>query len=106
MAYTDASIAALDHPVLLIALGHKGPDEIGIDAGPDGSNLSGQLKDVQFHELTPASHFSFLGMCTKDGLEILKAEGEEQLCQPEDTAIRTSVHQKVIVLISEFLRLN
>ena len=106
MAYTDASIAALDHPVLLIALGHKGPDEIGIDAGPDGSNLSGQLKDVQFHELTPTSHFSFLGICTKDAVEILKAEGEEQLCQPEDTAIRTSVHQKVIVLISEFLRLN
>ena len=45
-------------------------------------------------------------MCTKDGLEILKTEGEEQLCQPEDTAIRTSVHQKVIALISEFLRLN
>ena len=46
MAYTDASIATLDHPVLLIALGYKGPYEIGIDAGPDGSNLSGQLKDV------------------------------------------------------------
>ena len=106
MAYTDASIAALDHPMLLIALGHKGPDEIGIDAGPNGSNLSGRLQDTQFHELTPASHFSFLGMCTKDAVEILKAEGEDRLCHPEDTAIRASVHQKVIALISEFLRLN
>jgi hypothetical protein len=92
--------------MLLIALGHKGPDEIGIDAGPNGSNLSGRLQDTQFHELTPASHFSFLGMCTKDAVEILKAEGEDRLCHPEDTAIRASVHQKVIALISEFLRLN
>lgn len=92
--------------MLLIALGHKGPDEIGIDAGPNGSNLSGRLQDTQFHELTPASHFSFLGMCTKDAVEILKAEGEDRLCHREDTAIRASVHQKVIALISEFLRLN
>ena len=104
MAYTDASIAKLDHPMLLIALGHKDPNEIGIDAGPDGSNLSGQLKDVQFQELTLASHFSFLGICARNVVEILKAE--EQLCQPEDTAIRAVVHQKAISLISEFLRLN
>ena len=105
-AYTEASIAALDHPMLLIALGHKGPGEIGIDAGPNGSNLSGRLKNAQFQELTPASHFSFLGTCTRNAAEILKAEGGGRLCDPEDTAIRASVHQKEIALISEFFRLK
>ena len=106
MAYTDASIAKLDHPMLLIALGHKDPNEIGIDAGPDGSNLSGRLKDAQFQELTPASHFSFLGACTRNAMEILKVDGEERLCDPVDTAIRASVHQKVIIFVSEIYRLK
>ena len=82
MAYTDASIAKLDHPMLLIALGHKVPEEIGIDVGPNGSGLSDRIKDARFHALTSASHFSFLGLCTREAAEILKAEGEEQLCNP------------------------
>ena len=70
MAYTDASIAKLDHPMLLIALGHKGPEEIGIDVGPNGSGLSDRIKDARFHALTNASHFSFLGLCKRDTVEI------------------------------------
>ena len=105
-AYTETSFAALDHPMLLIALGHKSPIEIGIDAGPNGSNLSGRLKDAQFQELTPASHFSFLGACTRNAMEILKVDGEERLCDPVDTAIRASVHQKVIIFVSEIYRLK
>ena len=105
-AFTDTSIAALNHQMLLIALGRKSAEEAGIDVGPNGSGLSDRIKDARFHALTLASHFSFLGLCTRDAVEILKAEGEEQLCNPEDTAMRALVHQKAISLISEFLRLN
>ena len=92
--------------MLLIALGRKSAEEAGIDVGPNGSGLSDRIKDARFHALTPASHFSFLDLCTRDAVEILKAEGEEQLCNPEDTTIWALVHQKAISSISEFLRLN
>ena len=105
-AFTDTSIAALNHPMLLIALGRKSLEQAGIDVGPNGSGLSDRIKDARFHALNPASHFSFLGLCTRDAVKILKAEGEEQLCNPEDTAIQALVHQKAISLISEFLRMN
>tara|TARA_B100000787_G_scaffold44680_1_gene31927 strand:+ start:44 stop:409 length:366 start_codon:yes stop_codon:yes gene_type:complete len=101
-AYTEVSIAALDHLMLLIALGHKGPDEIGIDAAPNDSSMSGSLKDVQFQKLTPASHFSFLGTCARNAGGILKSKGEERLCDLEDNAIRASVHQKAIAFFLKF----
>jgi hypothetical protein len=56
-------------------------------------------KDAQFQKLSPASHFSFLGTCMRNAGEILKAKGEERLCDLEDAAIRALMHQKVIALI-------
>ena len=63
-------------------------------------------KDAQFQKLSPASHFSFLGTCMRNAGGILKAKGEERLCDLEDAAIRALMHQKVIALIFKIFRLK
>ena len=68
-AFTDASVAAIDLPVLLINLG--GEERLkAADVGAAGSNLVGRLPHVEYVTAAPANHFTFLALCKPAGREI------------------------------------
>ena len=92
---TDASLAALPK-VHLIKLGDGDLVPPARDIGPDGSNLPGRISGATYTNITPGWHFSFLGLCTPEAPEMLKAEGEDPICDEPSGADRAKVHARAI----------
>ncbi len=104
-ALTQASIAAMRDPVLLINLGAAGHRWPAVDVGPAGSDLAARLPDATYVEIDPAHHFTFLAECKPGAAAILDAAGEEPVCDDPPGADRADVHREIIARVGEFLDL-
>ena len=103
-AFTDASVAAMDLPVLLINLG--GEERLmAADVSARGSNLVGRLPRVEYATAAPASHFTFLGVCKPGGRELLAEEHDDPVCDDPAGTDRPRIHEEIVERIAEFLQL-
>ena len=103
-AFTEASIAQMDLPVLLINLG--GEDRwMAADVSERGSNLTGRLPRAEYATVGPANHFTFLALCKPAGREILAEERDDPICDDPAGTDRAAIHEQIVERIATFLRL-
>lgn len=104
-AMEDASLSAMDLPVLLLNLGSGADLWPAVDAGPQGANLTARLPRAQRHVIAPAWHFSFLPLCRPGAPALLAAENDDPVCDDPAGADRAAVHARAADLIAAFLGL-
>ena len=102
---TDASLAALPVPTLVIAAGAPSAD---LPAELESANLARRLPPAssRYVEISDASHFSFLSLCKPGAVAMLEEDvpGDGIICQDgEGGRSRVAIQQQVIGLIDEFL---
>ncbi|MEP3244174.1 MAG: hypothetical protein ABJN40_17990 [Sneathiella sp.] len=98
-AFNFGSIQEISVPVKLLNLGVN-------DQVPAAINASGILpyfNKASLQNIEQATHFSFLGECTKIGESILKSENEEALCSEVGERTRSDIHTELKSVISSFL---
>lgn len=103
---TDASLAALPVPALVIAAGAPSLD---LPAALESADLAKRLPAASSHyvEINDASHFSFLQQCKPGAVALLEEDvpGDGIICGDGDAARpREEIQQQVTALISEFLQ--
>nr|WP_315447208.1 alpha/beta fold hydrolase [uncultured Pseudomonas sp.] len=103
--FTDASLAALPVPVLVIAAGVPSQD---LPAQLESADLVKRLPKTssQYVEISDASHFSFMSPCKPGAMAMLEedAPGDGIICTDGDGGrARTEIQQQTISLINEFL---
>ena len=103
-AITDASIAAMDLPVLLINLGGEERWLAG-DVSARGSNLVGRLPHVEYATAAPANHFTFLALCKPGSAERLAQEHDDPICDDPAGTDRAAIHKKIVERIAAFIKL-
>jgi predicted dienelactone hydrolase len=103
-AFTDAGVAAMNLPILLINLGGEERWK-AVDVSAQGSNLVGRLPRVEYATAGPASHFAFLGLCKPQGREILAEERDDPVCDDPAGTDRAAIHEEIIEQIATFLKL-
>jgi len=103
-AFTDASVAAMDLPVLLINLGGEERFKAA-DVSARGSNLVERLPRVEYSTAAPASHFTFLALCKPGGQELLAEEHDDPVWDDPAGADRAGIHEEIVERIAEFLQL-
>jgi predicted dienelactone hydrolase len=102
---TDASLAALPVPTLVIAAGAPSED---LPAQLESADLAKRLPPAttRYVEINDATHFSFTSICKPGAIEMLEedAPGDGVICQDRDNARpRKVIQQQVVALISDFL---
>ena len=93
------SLAAIAVPVLVVT---GSADEM-LPVARHGRPLAGRMQRGEYVELSYASHFSFLGLCTEGALEVLRADDAEFLCDDLGAEPRSAVHARVIRHVESFL---
>lgn len=104
-AFTDASVAAMDLPALLINLGDAEERWSAVELGPQGSELAIRLANATYVEVAPANHFTFLAECTNGAEMLLAEEGDDPICSDPEGTDRQAVHERIIDAIVRFLDL-
>jgi len=102
---TNASLAALPVPTLVIAAGAPSED---LPAQLESADLAKRLPQAtsRYVEIEDASHFSFLSMCKPGALALLEedAPGDGIICRDGDNARpRALIQQQITLQITEFL---
>ena len=103
--FTDASLAALPVPALVIAAGVPSAE---LPAQMESADMAKRLPNAstQYVEIRDANHFSFMSQCKPGAAAVLDADvpGDSIICQDgEGARPRPIIQQQVITLISEFL---
>lgn len=106
--FTDASLAALPVPVLVIAAGVPSED---LPAELESADLAKRLPkpSSQYVEIGDASHFCFLSLCKPGAMAMLEEDvpGDGIICTDGEAGrAREVIQQQVISLISEFLQVS
>ena len=97
---TDASLAAIDIPALVINLGRPGAIPPAVDAARAAALIPGGA----FRTVPDAIHFSFLATCKPKGRQILADEGEpDPLCDDGGGRPRAAIHDELAETILSFL---
>lgn len=102
-AWRSADLAGINIPALVINLGEGNaiPPAVRADA------LARQIPGADYATIPGAVHFSFLGTCTPEGGEVLKAYGEaDPLCEDGGPVPREELHEHILSRITAFLRRN
>ncbi|MFJ2280711.1 alpha/beta hydrolase family protein [Pseudomonas sp. NPDC087803] len=102
---TDASLAALPVPTLVIAAGAPSAD---LPAQLESADLAKRLPaaTTRYVEISDATHFSFTSMCKPGAIEMLEedAPGDGVICRDgEHARPREEIQQQVVALIGDFL---
>ncbi|WP_236180814.1 alpha/beta hydrolase family protein [Pseudomonas mosselii] len=102
---TNASLAALPVPTLVIAAGAPSED---LPAQLESADLAKRLPQAtsRYVEIEDASHFSFLSMCKPGAWALLEEEapGDGVICRDGDNARpRALIQQQIALQITEFL---
>ncbi|WP_336346508.1 alpha/beta hydrolase family protein [Pseudomonas monsensis] len=101
---TDASLAALAVPTLVIAAGVPSPE---LPARLESADLAKRLpaKSSRYVEISDASHFSFMAVCKPGAVALLEDDvpGDGIICGDGNDRPREVIQRQVISLISEFL---
>ena len=103
---TDASLAALPVPALVIAAGAPSRE---LPAELESANLASRLPaaSTRYVEISDASHFTFLSVCKPGAQAMLEEDvpGDGIICQDGDNArARGVIQQQITSLIAEFLQ--
>ncbi|WP_460135047.1 alpha/beta hydrolase family protein [Pseudomonas sp. S1_E04] len=103
--FTDASLAVLPVPALVIAGGVPSED---MDPDLESAALVKRLPkaSTQYVEIADATHFSFMAICKPGGMALIEADspGDGMICRDgEGARARAVIQQQVVGLISEFL---
>ena len=101
--FTDASLAALNLPTLLISAGRT-PEQLNAVIESDRVAELVLAEVMTYLPMPEAGHFDFLGTCTEGGLDILKAYEPDDVyvCESGRDA-RTAIHQQAATAILGFL---
>jgi predicted dienelactone hydrolase len=101
---TDASLAALPVPTLVIGAGVPSED---LPARLESANLAKRLPAAssQYVEISDASHFSFVASCKPGAVELLEEDspGDGIICGDGGGRSREVIQQQVVALIDGFL---
>lgn len=102
---TDASLAALPVPALVIAAGVPSKE---LPAQMESANLAKRLPpaSTRYVEISDASHFSFMAQCKPGGAALIEENtpGDGMICADGDGARpRDVIQQQIASLVSEFL---
>lgn len=102
---TDASLAALSVPALVIAGGVPSED---MPAKLESADLARRLPtaSTRYVEISDATHFSFMSICKPGAVALIEAHspGDGMICRDgADARPRQVIQQQVVGLISEFL---
>jgi len=99
-AFTQKSLKAIKTPTQIINLG----DPKTLPEAVNSSNLVNEIEGAKYVSIKGASHFSFLGLCTKKAAKILKLEGEEPICNDPTSKSRASIHKEVSIAAIEYIK--
>lgn len=104
--FTDASLAALPVPALVIAGGVPTED---MDPNLESAALVKRLPkaSTQYVEIGDATHFTFMSICKPGGMELIEesSPGDGMICRDgEGARPRAEIQQQVIGLITAFLQ--
>lgn len=99
--YTPDSLKGITVPVEVVSLGN--PVWEAVDVGPAGGNFAALIPHFVHETIAPADHSSFLALCKAGAPDLLKAEGEDPICDDPAGVDRASVHQQVIARVGRFL---
>ena len=104
--FTDASLAALPVPALVIAGGVPTED---MDPSLESAALVKRLPktSTQYVEIGDATHFTFMSICKPGGMELIEesSPGDGMICRDgEGARPRAQIQLQVIELITAFLR--
>ncbi|NVZ27912.1 alpha/beta fold hydrolase [Pseudomonas gingeri] len=102
---TDASLAALPVPTLVIAGGVPSED---MPARLESADLAKRLPQAttRYVEISDATHFSFMSVCKPGAVELIEkaSPGDGMIClDGEGARPREVIQQQVVSLITEFL---
>ncbi|MGY2374281.1 alpha/beta hydrolase family protein [Pseudomonas sp. SDO524_S393] len=102
---TDASLAAIAVPVLVIAAGAPSED---LPAALESADLARRLPkaSTQYVEISDASHFSFMAVCKPGAVALIEesSPGDGMICADGESARpRAVIQQQTIALITGFL---
>ncbi|TFY88979.1 dienelactone hydrolase [Pseudomonas kairouanensis] len=102
---TDASLAAMPVPVLVLAAGVTAPE---LPAELESDDLARRLPNAstQYLKLADATHFSFMAICKPTGEALIEesSPGDGMICHDGKGARpREVIQQQVVGLITEFL---
>lgn len=101
-AYDKESLKEITLPSLIINLGSLNNIPIGID----GKEISEAVNNSRYANIKDATHFSFLGLCTAIGEQIIKDEGDDPICSETGERQRQDIHEELKKLIGTFLSDN
>ncbi|WLG37874.1 alpha/beta hydrolase family protein [Pseudomonas rhodesiae] len=104
--FTDASLATLPVPVLVIAGGVPSED---MDPQLESANMVKRLPKTttQYMEIADATHFSYMSICKPGAVALIEADspGDGMICQDGNGARpRSVIQQQVVDLIGAFLQ--
>jgi predicted dienelactone hydrolase len=104
--FTDASLAALPVPALVIAGGVPTED---MDPNLESAALVKRLPkaSTQYVEIGDATHFTFMSICKPGGMELIEesSPGDGMICRDgEGARPRAEIQQQVVGLITAFLQ--
>ncbi|SON57555.1 Lipase 1 [Hartmannibacter diazotrophicus] len=105
---TEQSLSSMNLPVLLINL-IAPPDWKGMslglagDVGPKGSDLAHRLPRADYVRISPAIHYTFLGLCKPDAAQILREEEDDPICDDPAATDRAAIHARIVDEIAAFL---
>ncbi len=94
------SLRAIDVPALVIA----GSQDEMLPVERHARGLLGAIPQGTYVELSNASHFSFLGICTPEAPELLVEEDATFLCDNPEGGDRGEMHDLTTALIVTFLK--
>ena len=102
---TPQDAAGLQAPTLLIGLGAGNDRLFATDTRVEGSGFVTLAPQAEVVEIAPATHFTALLTCTKDGAAILAEEQDDPICTDPPGTDRDAAHAQIIAKIAEFLHL-
>ncbi|PRA31469.1 alpha/beta hydrolase family protein [Pseudomonas poae] len=102
---TDASLAAMPVPVLVLAAGVAAPE---LPAELESADLARRLPkaSTQYLKINDATHFSFMAICKPTGEALIEehSPGDGMICHDGKGARpREVIQQQVVALITDFL---
>ncbi len=103
---SQVDTTGLSVPVLLIGLG-EGEDRLSAtDTSAKGSNFEALFPEAKIEVLSPASHYSALGICKPAGAAILVEEKDDPVCNDPAGSDRKKITARIIDLIARHFDLE
>ncbi|MEP0521919.1 MAG: prolyl oligopeptidase family serine peptidase [Hyphomicrobiales bacterium] len=103
---TPADLRGLNSPLLLVGLG-EGADRLNAtDTSAMGSNFEVLVPNASVEVISPAMHFTALGVCKPAGEAILKEENDDPVCTDPTGTDRATVLNTIIHALADHFELR